>query len=299
MGNHPLKVAVSGAAGYIGSRLGEHLLREGYAVVPLTRTDLAEGAAIRLRHALAGCGAVVNLAGERIDRRWSTSYKQRLYGSRVETTLRLAEAVNAMETPPRVFVSASAVGYYPDEGCYDEYDAVKGHGFLSDLCEAWERAASTVDPRVRLVVTRFGVVLGAGARAFRKMTLPFRMGVAARIGDGRQPFSWIGERDLVRAIAFLLSEESVSGPVNLVSPQRLDNAALTRELARYYGDRVRTTVPRSLFRLLYGEASSVLTSGQCAVPAKLAAAGFVFETPAIGDLLFRLGRAAEPDPDMD
>ena len=241
----------------------------------------------RLVAALEGCGAVVNLAGAPIDRRWSDTYKEELYASRIGPTRRLVEAIGALETPPGVLVSASAVGYYPAEGCYKETDARKGTGFLSDLCAAWEQEAQRVPPGVRLVVTRFGVVFSPGGGAFPRLARPFRMGVAARLGDGSQNVSWIALEDLVRAIGFVLEDAAVRGTVNMVAPQHLTNAELTGALARHYRVSLRVGVPGWIVRAIYGEAAQVLLSGQCAVPEKLTAAGFTFGAENIERFLER------------
>ena len=130
-----MKIAISGATGFIGTHLTAYLTGLGHRAVPLGRPAFRSQES--LAAALAGCGAVVNLAGAPIDRRWSDAYKKQLYDSRIGTTRKLVAAINEMNPAPKVFVSASAVGYYPDQGCYDEYTAVKGTGFLSDLCESW------------------------------------------------------------------------------------------------------------------------------------------------------------------
>lgn len=297
-----MKIAISGASGFIGSHLAGYLTAQGHQVVPLGRGYFSgfpapgpgvigdrawDGAMGRLVAALEGCGAVVNLAGAPIDRRWSDTYKEELYASRIGPTRRLVEAIGALETPPGVLVSASAVGYYPAEGCYKETDARKGTGFLSDLCAAWEQEAQRVPPGVRLVVTRFGVVFSPGGGAFPRLARPFRMGIAARLGDGSQNVSWIALEDLVRAIGFVLEDAAVRGTVNMVAPQHLTNAELTGALARHYRVSLRVGVPGWIVRAIYGEAAQVLLSGQCAVPEKLTAAGFTFDAENIERFLER------------
>ena len=282
------KVAVSGATGFIGGRLTEHLVAAGWQVVPLGRGLLAAGAEERLAQALAGCGAVVNLAGAPIDRRWTRAYRKQLYDSRVGVTRRLVAAINAQSGLPRVLVSASAAGYYPETGCYSEYDQAQGAGFLAGLCGAWEHEARQVDPRVRLAVTRFGVVLAPRGGAFRRMTLPMRLGVAARIGSGRQPMAWIDREDLVRVLGRVLEDDGLSGVINCVAPQRIDNAEFTRIAGRYYHDAVRIPIPVWAMRVVFGEMAGVLTGGQCVVPAKLQEAGFAYRSPDIGAFLERL-----------
>lgn len=179
-----MKIAISGATGFIGTHLTAYLTGLGHRAVPLGRPAFRSQES--LAAALAGCGAVVNLAGAPIDRRWSDAYKKQLYDSRIGTTRKLVAAINEMNPAPKVFVSASAVGYYPDQGCYDEYTAVKGTGFLSDLCESWEREASRVVPGIRLAVARFGVVLAPDEGVFAKMAFPFRKGIAVRIASARR-----------------------------------------------------------------------------------------------------------------
>jgi len=221
-----MKIAISGATGFIGTHLTAYLTGLGHRAVPLGRPAFRSQES--LAAALAGCGAVVNLAGAPIDRRWSDAYKKQLYDSRIGTTRKLVAAINEMNPAPKVFVSASAVGYYPDQGCYDEYTAVKGTGFLSDLCESWEREASRLVPGIRLAVARFGVVLAPDEGVFAKMAFPFRKGIAVRIASGAQIFAWIDIGDLVRALTFILSSDMLAGAINLTAPERLTNAAFAR-----------------------------------------------------------------------
>ena len=198
-----------------------------------------------------------------------------------------------MNPAPKVFVSASAVGYYPDQGCYDEYTAVKGTGFLSDLCESWEREASRLVPGIRLAVARFGVVLAPDEGVFAKMAFPFRKGIAVRIASGAQIFAWIDIGDLVRALTFILSSDMLAGAINLTAPERLTNAAFARAATRHYAARLHVAVPGWALRLLYGEASGMLVSGPCAIPRKLLDAGFVFNAPEIAAFMSKLGKTAE------
>lgn len=284
-----MKIAISGATGFIGTHLTAYLTEQGHPTVPLGRTVFRSQES--LAAALVGCEAVVNLAGAPIDRRWSDAYKKQLYDSRIGTTRKLVAAVNEMNPAPKVFISASAVGYYPDQGCYDEYTSVKGTGFLSDLCERWESEASRVSPQIRLAITRFGVALAPFGGAFEKMAFPFRRGVAVRIASGTQIFAWIDLDDLVRALTFILASDSMSGVINLTAPGQLTNDAFTRLAARHYAARVHLAVPRWVLRLFYGEASGMLVSGSCAIPRKLLDAGFVFNVPEIAGFMSKLGRA--------
>lgn len=157
----------------------------GHRAVPLGRPAFRSQES--LAAALAGCGAVVNLAGAPIDRRWSDAYKKQLYDSRIGTTRKLVAAINEMNPAPKVFVSASAVGCHPDQGCYDEYTAVKGTGFLSDLCESWEREARKPAGSGDTVGGRpFRRSARPGRRRFRKDGFPVSQRVAVRIASGAQ-----------------------------------------------------------------------------------------------------------------
>ena len=284
------RVAVSGATGFIGSRLVEYLTNTGWVPVLLSRDMLHDGGAARLRQALDGCEAVINLAGAPIDRRWTAAYRREIYDSRIGVTRRLVQTLNAMTQQPRVLISASAVGYYPESGCYDEYTLAQGSGLLADVCRAWEYEAHKIDPRIRLVVPRFGVVLAPSGGAFRRMTLPMRLGIAARIGSGRQPFSWIAREDLVRILALALTDERLSGVVNCVVPERLDNREFTRIVGSYYHDRIHVAIPRWVLRMIYGARASVLTGGNCAIPAKLTEIGYSYQSPDLIRFLSGLPR---------
>ena len=283
-----MKIAICGATGFIGSHLSAHLRSYGYEVIPLGREYFDENQRVeKLVNLVASCRAVINLAGAPIRHRWNREYRQVIYGSRVGTVRRLTEAIGKMAEPPEVFISVSAVGYYPDSGCYDEYNGVKGEGFLADVCEAWELAARQVPECVRVVTPRFGVVLSYDGGAFPSMILPFRKGVAMQIGSGKQAFSWIALEDLLRAMDFILVNAEMSGPVNFVAPERLNNREFTRQMKVYYRNRILLSVPRWFFRLLYGEAAQVVISGQCAVPRKLMEAGYTFRCATLRDFMLR------------
>lgn len=282
-----MKVAISGASGFVGTRLSEYLKKCGYEVVPLGRADFRPEAKGQLLRKVADCRGMINLAGAPIDRRWSDKYKRELIGSRTDVTRRLAEAVN-LSPMTEVFISASAVGCYPSVGCYDEYSAARGTGFLAQLCADWEAETRRIKPQVRVAITRFGVVLDGEGGAFPRMARPARMGVAARPGSGLQPFSWIDIADLVRAEVFLLERHNMEGVFNFAAPQRLTQREFADAVAAHYKARMTVTVPAFVFRMLYGEAADFLLHGQCAVPARLSEVGFRFHSPDIETFLKRL-----------
>ena len=165
-----MKIAISGASGFIGKRLSAFLELQGHQIVPLGRAMFRDNMSDQLIARLSQCEVVINLAGATINRRWTTEYKKELYNSRINVTRRLVQTINSLEQKPQLFISASAVGYYPTEGCHDDYSQERGEGFLSDLCCRWEAEAAKVHTDTRLVITRFGVVLSPDGGAFKELS---------------------------------------------------------------------------------------------------------------------------------
>lgn len=282
-----MRIAISGATGLIGSHLSTHLKQRGDEIIPLRREFFTPAKRSVLAAALTGCDAVINLAGATIDRYWTDAYKAELYRSRIETTRTLVETLRTLEHRPRLFLSASAVGYYPSEGCYAESDARQGDGFLARLCHDWEHEVAQLPDDVRWITMRFGVVLSPDGGAFPKLAVFARKRLALRFGSGMQNFSWIDLEDLVRAVAFLIEHPGIEGPVNFVSPRRINNRQFTQAIARCFRT-LTLPLPTVLLRLVRGESSELLLSGQCAYPEKLISHGFTFRSESINDFLARL-----------
>lgn len=293
----PLRVAIAGATGFLGSALRDHLTAEGHDAVPLTRR--IEGAGKDAIHwdpardelhprALDGFDAVVNLAGENIAQRWTDDAKRRILESRERATGLLARTIAAMERPPRMLLNASAIGIYGDRGAaaLDE-SSPAGSGFLPDVVRAWERATEPAQRGdVRIVFLRTGLVLDQTGGALQKMLTPFRMGLGGRIGSGEQIMSWISLRDWVRAVEFLLGHGQVSGPVNLVAPNPVSNADFTRALGHTLGRPTLIPIPEAGVRLAFGEmGEATLLASQRVLPQKLLDYGFTFEHPTIEQAL--------------
>ena len=276
-------VGLCGASGFVGTHLAAHLRQLGCRVDPLDRDLFAPGREARLMASVAACDVIVNVAGASIARRWTKKYKRELYESRVGVVHRLVEAMRAAERV-RVFVSASAVGIYPSEGCYDESSDRTGESFLSALCRAWEKEAHGAPAHVRTLVTRFGVVLAPEGGSFEAMAAAARKGVGAVVGDRNVPFSWIDATDLCRAVSFLLASD-LAGTFNLAAPVPTMRREAIRQIARHYGVRVLVPVPGVLLRLALGRAADILLEGQCARPARLLDAGFEFRSPDLEHFL--------------
>lgn len=291
-----MHVVIAGGSGYLGRALGRALTGAGHRVSVLTRrprpgvdTDLAwtpNGDVGPWVEALGGVDAFVNLAGEGIaDKRWTAARKDALVRSRLAATASLAKAVGALPTPPRVFASASGVGYYGP--CGDERiteAAPAGSDFLGQLAAQWEAAAAPAAASTRVVLLRTGLVLGDEG-ALAKMRLPFRLGVGGRLGSGRQWMPWIAEADWVGLTMHLLGDERASGPVNLSAPEPVTNAEFTRTLGRVLGRPTLFPVPAAALRLVLGELADALLTGQRAVPEKALALGYDFRLPDLADAL--------------
>ncbi len=229
--------------------------------------------------------AVVHLAGENIAARsWTTGQKRAIRESRVAGTTLLAGALAAMQRPPKVFISASAVGYYgdrPNETITEKSAA--GRGFLADTCRAWEAATSKASERgIRVVLLRTGLVLDGQGGALAKMLPIFRLGLGGRLGSGKQYMSWIALPDLVAAIRHILSHESIAGPVNATSSHPVTNAEFTRALGHLLSRPTILPVPAFALRLMLGEmADALLLSGARVIPERLEESGFTFRYPVI------------------
>jgi uncharacterized protein (TIGR01777 family) len=295
-----VEVLVTGATGFIGSALTRALAAAGDRPVAAVRgREVPQGAdgiawdpatGFVDRPALEGIGAVVHLAGAGIgDRRWTSSRKAAVLGSRRAGTSLLASAVAGLDRKPTVFVSSSAVGYYGDRG--DEVlaeEAPPGDDFAARLCVQWEAAAQPVQGAgIRLVTIRTGIVLGAGGGMLRRVLPPFRLGLGGRLGSGRQYLSWISLADEVAAIRYALAQPQIVGPVNLTGPAPVTNAEFTATLGRVLRRPTAIPTPLAPIRLVYGSelVATLLLGGQRAVPRALEAARFAFAHPTLTDAL--------------
>ena len=231
---------------------------------------------------VSGFDAVIHLAGESIVGRWNEAKKRQILESRVGPTQRLAQALVSAKRPPKVFVCASAVGFYGSRG--EEVlreDSPSGNGFVAEVCRQWESAsAPAAAAGIRVVQTRFGVVLSAKGGALAKMLPPFRMGVGGKVGDGKQWMPWVDISDVAGAILFALSNESLRGPVNVTSPNAVRNSEFTKILASVLSRPAIFPMPAFAARLAFGEmADDLLLSSQHVEPAQLQAAGYAFQKP--------------------
>ena len=231
---------------------------------------------------------VVNLMGEPIaGGRWTDTKKQSIRSSRVDGTNNLVDGLLAMNRLPKVFVSASAMGFYGPcgEELLDEASP-NGSGFLAETCRDWEKAAfRLLDHGVRVVVIRLGVVLGRNGGALHQMVPIFRWGLGGRLGNGQQWFPWIHLDDLVRMIEWAITSETASGVYNGVAPNSVKNADFTRELAKQLHRPALLHVPEFVLQALFGEFANTLFDSQRVIPRAAIAGGFEFQFPNLADAL--------------
>lgn len=281
-----MRIAIGGVSGFIGSHLTEYFTGLRHHIVPLGRGLLREDSFQHLVDTLEDCDVVINLAGASIDRRWTSAYKEELLDSRLGPTSRLVNAIELAQKKPKVMISASAVGYYPSTGSYDERDEVMAEGFLASLCRKWEATARQCIPETRLVITRFGVVLALDSGgAVQEMVTPLlKTKFSAVLGSGKQAFPWIAIQDVCRAISFLIDNNEARGVYNLVSPQQITQKHLACILSKAYHAWGTLPVPAFLLRSFFGERSKFLLEGQTVYPSRLLEAGFEFSVPTVEEL---------------
>jgi uncharacterized protein len=296
-----MKIFITGSNGFVGTNLIGLLLNESHQVTALVRSEakgarLPKGVDIVVgnstesgdwqRH-VSSHEVLVNLAGTSVFKRWTPAYKQLLRDSRILTTRNLVEAIPDAEGKDVTLLSTSGAGYY---GFTDDEElsesAPPGDDFLARLSQDWEAEATKAGGKgVRVVIMRFGVVLGRDGGALAQMALPFKFFAGGPLGDGRQWFPWIHIHDLCRAALYSIDQRDIQGPVNFVAPGTVRNKEFTRILGRVLHRPSFMPAPGFMVRLAMGEFGSVILKGQRPVPALLEDQGFEFQFPRVEDAL--------------
>ncbi|MFI3301646.1 MAG: TIGR01777 family oxidoreductase [Rikenellaceae bacterium] len=283
-----MNIAISGATGFIGSRLCRYLTDKGHNITPLGRELFAHASPRHLREIIERVDVVINLAGAPINQRWTRKHKEAMLESRVITTRKIVQAINHCQGS-RTLISASAVGYYPSVGCYDEASKVENYTFLSYICRLWEAEARKLKCDSRLVITRFGVVLSHTAGVLPQIVATKSIGFIPRIGAAERPITWVDREDLIRAIEFIAKTKEVEGVVNIVAPHFTLQRDLLKAAKKRYNTRVVIPISPLLIRIIYGHCSEVITQGQCVTSRILHAAGFRYNSESIFDFFERQG----------
>lgn len=297
-----MKIVIAGASGLIGSAVGEAFERAGHGVHRLVRRDVRGPREITWNPAaraldpaaLAGTDVAINLAGENIaGGRWTAARRERIRQSRIDATHTLVSALRGVSPRPAVLLNASAIGIYGSRG--DEVlteASPPGQGFLPEVCLAWEtHAEGAARAGIRTVLLRFGVVLARDGGALAKMLPLFRAGFGGRLGDGRQWMSWVSIDDVAGAILHCAEHAECAGPLNIVAPNPVTNAAFTAALAQVLRKPAVLPAPAWALRAAFGSmADEALLASARAVPERLLTTGYVFQHPRLEDALRALLR---------
>jgi uncharacterized protein (TIGR01777 family) len=280
-----MKVLLTGASGFVGSALTASLRADGHTAIALPRLAGEGAQPDHVPDLLEGADAVVNLAGASIaGGRWTSKRKALLFSSRVDTTRALVSALASTKSRPKVLVSASAMGYYGNRG--DEIlteESKPGSDFLAEITRAWEAEGIKAEGLgIRVVLPRFGIVLGKEGGPLPQMMLPFRFGVGGRVGSGKQWMSWITLADAVGFLRYALADTTVKGPFNVVAPGPVQNAEFTRALAAAMHRPAIFPVPAFALRLMLGEmADALLLVSLRVLPSRLQQLDYKFTQPEI------------------
>jgi len=300
----PLRIVMSGASGLVGTALAAYLSTAGHTVQVLSRSSKPGGRYPSIPwsvadqtidpEALEGADAIIHLAGAPIATRWTPETKERIRTSRVHGTELLARTIASLSRPPRLFLTASAIGWYgaiTDDRPRVESDE-NGDGFLASVVREWEAATGPADDTTRVAQIRLGVILSAAGGALQKMLPAFQFGAGGPIASGRQWFSWIVLDDLLAAIEHVLHNEDLSGPINMTAPNPIRQREFANTLGTVLGRPSIAPLPRFVVEALFGEMGrETVLEGVPVHPNKLAESGFEFTYPNLdGALRHSLGR---------
>ena len=297
-----MRILVSGGSGMVGRELITTLAYDGHQVVQLVRRSPNPDARISEfswdpehgafdSRMLGRIDAAIHLGGVSIaGGRWSAERKLLIRESRVRSTRLLSQALAGSESPPKVFIVASAVGYYGDRG--EEpltEDSPPGEGFLADTAVRWESAADVArETGIRVIHARFGLILSRHGGLLKKIRMPFQTGLGGKLGNGRQWWPWISLSDVVNGLSFLIGEESLSGPVNFTAPTPVRNEDFTKLMAKTLSRPAWFNMPVPILKLVFGEmGSETMLYSQRAFPEKLRASGFEWGFDDLADILYQ------------
>jgi len=283
-------VCISGSTGLIGRELIDTYTGKGVTFRIINRDSFLMQDDEFLESKIEGADAVINLAGAPVLKRWTDAYRKEIYDSRIETTRKIAIAILRAKVKPKVFISVSAIGIYDSLGVHTEESKGFSDNFLGKVCRDWESEALMANEVTRVVLIRTGIVLSSKGGALKTAYTPFRFGLGGVIGTGKQAFSFIHIRDLMRIFRLILENETIRGVVNAVAPNPTTNHHFTKTFGKVLNQITLFRIPVSALTAIYGEAASTLTEGQNVIPEKLLKNGFEFEFPTIEKALLNLYR---------
>lgn len=284
-----MRVLTAGASGLVGSALVPKLKAEVAEVIRLVRSAAGPGEiewhpdrGTIDAAALDGVDAIINLAGDGIaNGRWTEEKKRRILDSRVNGTRLLSEAMAKLSRKPATFINASAIGFYGSRDELVDEESSPGEGFLARVCREWEAAAAPAEQAgIRVVKLRLGVILTKQGGIIGSMLMPFKLGLGGKVGAGKQVMSWVAMDDVVSAISFILSHQTLRGPINVVAPRPVTNEEFTKTLGRVLSRPTFMAMPAFAARLAFGEMADEMMLSSTRVAGKvLSEAGFRFQYP--------------------
>ena len=293
-----MKILITGGTGFIGKKLIAELISSGHELTIISRTERDNKKNITyiqwdkeiLQYAINKSDIIINLAGESIAaKRWTKEQKDLLYKSRIITTQLIVNAINTSPNKPKKLISASAVGIYGNRGNEKlTEESQTGSGFLADLCKAWETEAKKA--KTNVVILRTGIVLGAGGGALEKIIPPFKLFAGGPLGSGNQYMSWIAISDVIGLIKFAVENDSISGILNLTSPNPVTNKEFSSFLGKVLHRPSFIPAPEVALKLLLGEMSELLLDSQRVIPERTLQVGYKFKYFELEDTLIKILR---------
>ena len=276
-----MKIAISGSNGYIAKNLIPYLEAADHVITRIQRSEL--GDVDQLTKKLSGIDAVISLAGSPILKRWTKSIKNEILRSRIDSTLNIVHAINQLpiKQRPALFISASAIGIYSPDKVHTEESTSFSTDFVAEVVKNWECASDGLNPDVRKVIFRIGLILGKKAKTIQNLYPLFKLGLGGKIGSGKQPFPFIHIDDVVRAISWSVGNTNTLGTYNLVAPENINNRTFTKTLAESLNRPAIFTVPEFILKIAFGEASALLLQSSQVYPERLLSEGFKFNFPDI------------------
>ena len=285
-----MQISLSGSTGFIGKHLMKKFIEKGWTVNVINRDSFRMPDEEFAEKKIAGSDVIINLAGAIIAKKWSAAWKKEIFGSRVNTTRKIADGILLTQQRSLLFISPSAIGIYDSSHRHEDESQYFSDDFLATVCREWENQALRVKERVRLVIFRTGVVLGKDGGMLQKIYPVFNIGLGGPIGNGKAMMSWIHIDDLVEAYLYAIEHKDIDGILNLVSPDPVTNRHFTQTFGKVLVQPAFVKVPLFSLKILFGEGAGSLTTGQEVFPSGLLKSGFTFKFPTIEKALMNLYR---------
>ena len=281
-----MKIKITGASGYLGKTISNLLIEKGHEVSGIER-KLLYGPVLNLQAEIRKSDVIINLAGAPILQRWTEKNKAEILDSRVKTTQNLIKAINNLpsDEQPKKLISASAIGIYKSGFSHDETSQNFDEGFVGNVVKQWEAASSDLSPNVQRDIFRIGLVLGKEAKTITNLLLPFKLGLGATLGNGKQAFPFVHETDVARAFAWCIEDLNKNRTFNLVAPENISNKDFTKALAKSLNRPAIFSIPEFVINAVLGEAAGLLIEGAEVEPRNLLESGFEFQYPTIEAVL--------------